>query len=138
MSVQAIYRISIWLPVVVPIVVIALAKALHLQLAAGLLWEVLAYSLLYGGIPYALLAMWGTWWVGGRPEADIRRMMLRAPWLMIPLFAAFWLLVGMTSGRELKPFVGVAVVGAVIIIPLGYAYVGLAMFLRRWFGPQAA
>ena len=136
MSIYTIYRVCIWLPVLVPAALMAVANALNLRLSAGVLWEVLAYSLIYGGVPYAALAAWATWWVGGRPEVAIRRLMFRAPLLMAAVFAPVALVVGFAVG-EPGPFTAVALLGCVIILPLGYAYVGLAVLLRRGLAPRA-
>jgi len=123
------------LPIVVPAVLIAVVNAFGLPPAAGVVGEVLAYSLLYGGIPYAALAMWATWWIGGRPESEIRRLMFRAPLLMVALFVSLALGAGLMVG-QLVPFTAVAVLGTVVILILGYAYVGLAVLLREGLGPR--
>ena len=99
MSIHSIYRLSIWLPIIIPAVLIGVAKALRVPLAEIDVLEILAYSLVYGG-PAALV-------------------------------------VGLVVGA-LKPFTAAAVIGSVIIIPLGYAYVALAVALRAWLGPQKA
>ena len=138
MSIYTIYRVSIWLPIIIPAIAIAAATALSLPIAsASIALEILGYSLFYGGVPYLPLALWATWWVGGRPEPEIRRMMFRAPLLMVALFAPAALVVGLVVGA-LRPFTAVAVLGSVIIIPLGYAYVALAVWLRDSLGPKAA
>jgi len=135
MSIYAIYRICIWLPIIVPAVLIVVVNAFGLRLAAGVVGEMIAYSLIWGGLPYAALALWATWWVGGRPEAQIRRLMFRAPLLMVAMFVPLALLLGLVAGA-LGPFVGVAVLGTAVIMLLGYAYVGLALFLRLSLGPR--
>lgn len=137
MSIYTIYRVCIYLPIAVPAIVITVAKTFGLSLAAGLFWEVLAYSLAYGGVPYVVLAVWATWWIGGRPEAAIRRLMFRAPLLMAAFFGGAALVAGFAVG-EPGPFAGVAALGAIVSVPLGYAYVGLAVLLRRGFGPRPA
>jgi hypothetical protein len=138
MSIHSIYRVSIWLPIIIPAVLLGAAKALSLPLAdIGIVLEILVGSLVIGGVPYLALALWATWWVGGRPEPEIRRVMFRAPLLMVALFAPAALVVGLVVGA-LKPFIVVAVLGSVVIIPLGYAYVALAVWLRDWLGPQEA
>lgn len=137
MSIASVYRLCIWLPILVPAAVIATANALGLRLAEGVVFEVLAYSLVYGGLPYALLAVWATWWIGGRSEFEIRRLMFRAPFLMAALFAPLAFVVGFLVGAP-GPFAAVATVGCLIILPLGYAYVGLALLLRRGLGPPVA
>ena len=138
MSIYSIYRVSIWLPIVIPAVVVVAATTLRLPRAdGGLVLEILGYSLFYGGVPYLPLAIWATWWVGGQPEPEIRRMMFRAPLLMVALFAPAALVVGLVVGA-LKPMAAVAILGSVVIIPLGYAYVALAVGLRAWLGPRTA
>ena len=137
MSIYTIYRVSIWLPILIPAVLLAVAKALSLPIAEIDVLEVLVYSLFWGGVPYLPLAIWATWWVGGRPEPEIRRMMFRAPLLMVALFAPAALVVGLVVGA-LKPFTAVAVLGTIVIIPLGYAYVALAVWLRHSLGPKTA
>ena len=135
MSAVSIYRLSIWLPILVPATVIAVAKTLGLRLAEGLLWEVLAYSLLYGGLPYTLLAIWATWWVGRHSEAEIRRLMIRSPLLMGGIFAPAALMLGFAVDAP-GPFAAVAVLGLLSILVLGYGYVALAVLLRRGLGPR--
>jgi hypothetical protein len=136
MSIYAIYRACIWLPMLVPAGLILVANAFALRLAAGpVVGEIVAYSLLWGGLPYAPLAAWATWWVGGRPEAEIRRLMFRAPLLMVVVFVPLALLTGLAVGA-LWPFTILALLGAAVIVPLGYAYVGLALLLRHALGPR--
>jgi hypothetical protein len=135
MSAVSVYRVSIWLPLLVPAVVIVVARTFKLRLAEGLLWEMLAYSLLYGGPPYAILAIWATWWVGRHSETQIRRLMLRAPLLMGSIFVPLALILGFAVGAA-GPFAAVALLGLLHILLLGYAYVGIAALLRRYLGPR--
>lgn len=134
-SAVGVYRLSIWLPLLLPAVVIVVARTFRLSLAQGLLWEMLAYSLLYGGLPYAILAIWATWWVGRHSEAEIRRLMLRAPLLMGSIFVPLALIFGFAAGAA-GPFAAVALLGLLPILMLGYAYVGIAALLRRYLGPR--
>ena len=131
MSIYTVYRVGIWMPILVPAVLLLFASALGLRLPAGpLVGEVLMYSLIYGGVPYAALAAWATIWVEGRSETEIRRLMFRAPLLMIALFGAAALTIGVALGHP-GPFVALAILGGAVILPLGYAYVGLAVVLRH-------
>src|SRR5919106_4298144 len=113
-SVYTTYRVCIWLPILVPLIVVLAAIAVGRPLAQGIVVEVLFYSLLIGGVPYAVLAAWATWWVGGRSESEIRRLMFRAPLLMVAVFAPLALMVGLIVG-QVGPFVAVAALGTVII-----------------------
>ena len=63
--------------------------------------------------------------------------MLRAPLLMVAVFVPTALIAGLAVGA-LKPFVAVAILGAVVIIPVGYAYVGVVMLLRESLGRRVA
>ena len=134
MSIYTIYRGCIWLPIVVPALFVVLVTTLGRN-PAGLVGEVLGYSLLYGGVPYVGLALWGTGWVGGRPEAEIRRLMFLAPLIMVVVFVLVALVTGVIVGAT-GPFAAVAVLGLILIPPLGYAYVGLTVLLRRSLGPR--
>ena len=60
MSIYIAYTLCIWLPVIVPATVILVFNTLGLPLADGVVAEVLAYSLIYGGVPYSVLAAWAT------------------------------------------------------------------------------
>lgn len=135
MSIYTVYRVCIWLPIVVPAVVVLLVTAAGRRVSEGVVVEVLLYSLVVGGVPYAALAGWATWWIGGRSEAEIRRLMFRAPLLMVAIFAPLALLIGLVVGN-FGPFVAVAGLGTAIILALGYGYVGLSLLLRHGLGPR--
>ena len=130
MSIQTFYRLCIWLPILVPAVLIVSARLLTFRLASGpVIFEFLAYSLLYGGMPYAVLAAVATWWVGMKDEEQIRHVMFRAPLLMLAVFVPLELMLGLVAG-ELVPFAAVAGLGALVILLLGYGYVASTVVLR--------
>jgi hypothetical protein len=135
-SISAIYRLCIWLPLVVPAALVTISAVSGQAPMGGLLGEVLTLSLIYGGVPYAALAGWGSWWISGRPESEIRRMMFRAPVLMAALYIPLALGVGVLVGG-LRSFAALAAFGAVVIVALGYGYVGLTLVLRQALGPRA-
>lgn len=130
MSVTAFYRLCIWLPLAIPAVLIVVVNAFDLRDVVGWVGELVGFSLFYGGAPYLPLAVWATWWVGGRSEADIRRLMIRAPLYMLGLFVPLALLIGLIVGA-VEPWAGVAGLGAVVILSLGYTYVGVTVLLRE-------
>ena len=136
MSIYTIYRACIWLPIFVPAVFMLIASMLGLPLSAGIVGEMIAYSLIWGGLPYTVLAAWATWWVGGRPEAEIRRLMFRAPLLMVAVFVPLALATGLFVGA-VGPYTGVALLGAVVILVLGYCYVLLTVLLRHFIGSRS-
>jgi hypothetical protein len=134
MTVQTFYRCAVWLPLVVPALVAVAVHVVGLQpsspAVAGLV-QLLLISLLYGGFPYAVLAAYGTWWIDGRPESQIRHRALRAPLWMLAAWLPFAAFLGVAS-RRVEIFLGLAGLGAIVIFPLGYAYIALVFLLRRW------
>jgi hypothetical protein len=137
MSIHTVYRVSIWLPIVIPAILIVVVNIFRVGRAVGVVGEVLAYSLIYGGLPYLALAAWATWWIGGRSEVEIRRLMFRAPLLMLAAFVPLALTFGIVVGA-VRQWAAVALLGSAVIVALGYTYVGLAVLLRHQFGPKAA
>jgi hypothetical protein len=132
-TVHAFYRLALWLPIIVPATVAALVHGAGLMVQQGPLRtvvQILLMSLIYGGVPYALLAVWATWWIGHRPEADIKRLIFRAPLLMGALCVPFAAIVGLAVGQP-RVFLMVGVIGGIVSIPVGYGYVGLVMLLRE-------
>ena len=96
-------------------------------------FELLTYSLIYGGIPYLIAAIVATIWIDRRPEADIRRLAVRAPFVVI---AAWIPLIGYIAIRagSFPMFAGLLALGGGAIIALGYAYVALTFALRAMLG----
>jgi hypothetical protein len=130
-TIYTFYRAAVWIPLVVPGLV---ALAVHgLGLRPG--WpfdkivQILLASLVWGGIPYAALAVWGVFWIGGRPEAEIRRGALRTPLWMIVAFVPLPALVAVRSANP-GMAAAVFVLGAFTILALGYVYVMLVLGVR--------
>lgn len=127
------YRLFIWMPLAVPAVVALLVTGLGVAPTSAILnkfVQLQLISLVYGGPVYAPLAAWATWWVGGRSDAQVRRLMFRAPLLMAALFALVALLSGAIVG-QVRVFARVALVGVIASLVLGYCYVALVVLLRR-------
>ena len=135
MSVQAFYQLAIWLPLAVPSVALVLVAVTGVR-PAGLLdvpFELLIYSLIYGGIPYLVAAIGATIWIDRRPEADIRRLALRAPFWVLAAWIPLCAYVAIRAGSP-RMFLGLIALGGGAIIALGYAYVALAFALRSLLG----
>jgi hypothetical protein len=121
MSVATFYRLCVWLPIVIPAVLIVVVNAFGLRDLVGWVGELVAYSLFYDGVPYLVLAI------------GARRVMFRAPLYMVGAFVPLALLIGVAVGA-VGPWAGVAGLGAVAIVVIGYAYVGLTVLLRLGTG----
>jgi hypothetical protein len=128
--VTLVYRVGIWLPVLVPAGVVAPRELLDVILVPPKVFQMLAISLLYGGLPYAGLALWASWWIGGRTERDVKHLALRAPLLFAVVFAILAAAAGLLVGQPI-PFLAVAILGAAFAVGLGYAYVALVLVIRR-------
>lgn len=135
MSTTTFYRSCVWLPLVLPTLLIMVVDIFGLRDLVGWVGELVAFSVFYGGIPYLALAIWAMWWFGGRSETEIRRLMFRAPLLMLAAFVPTALLIGVLVDAP-GPWAAVAAHGAAVIVLLGYSYVGLAVLLRSQFGPR--
>lgn len=83
MSIYTFYRVCIWPPIAVPAAIILMANLSGLRLALGPVVGEVAYSLVYDGLPYAVLAAWATW--RGQPETKI----IAIPSRSSPSFASF-------------------------------------------------
>ncbi|TAK12608.1 MAG: hypothetical protein EPO35_11245, partial [Acidobacteria bacterium] len=124
MKVRTFYRLSVWLPLLLP-----LAAAALFGDQPGAIGSLLYISFFFGGLPYALLAIWATWWIGGRPEEDIRILMFMMPLVMLGAYVLFIAVIGAVNGKGDKALSMISI-GAAVIIPLGFAYVGLVAALR--------
>jgi hypothetical protein len=123
LSLHTFYRLSVWLPLLVPVILTVLMNLTtwrpHGSLGGVL--GLIAYSGFVGGIFYLPLAAWAMFWIGVRPEREIRRRALLTPLLMILAFS-LWPAVIVLLG-EVKQAIGVLLFGAAVILVLGYAYV---------------
>lgn len=137
-SLHARYRLLVWLPLGLLVLVAALVHGAGLRPPAGLAKKGVQLSLaalVYGGIPYAALAAWATWWIGGRSEREIQRLMLLAPLLYAALFSLLAALIGVAVG-DLRVFLAVALLGAAASLALGYGFVGLAWLYLQAVKPD--
>jgi hypothetical protein len=138
MPARTFYRLSLWLPIVLPLAVAVAVNGLRLGVYVreppfAKIVQLMLISLVYGGIPYTILALWGTWWIDHRREPEIRRRALLAPLLMIAAWIPFAMIPSVMA-REIRMFFGLVAFGAVYAIVLGYAYVAVVFALRALFG----
>jgi hypothetical protein len=111
------YRRAVWLPIALPSLVAALFHGLGLVPTGSEILTLLLASLVYGGLPYAPIALFATFWIDGRPEAEIRRRAVRAPFWMIVSFLIFCVVLAIVSRQLIMP-AGVFVLGAIASLAL--------------------
>ena len=131
MTVRTFYRWSVLLPLIAPALIMIAKKGFGVRPSMLPFGEVLLLSGIYGAMPYAIIALWGIWWIDSRPERQIRRRALQAPLWMLVAWIVCAAIIGALS-RQVPVFLGLAGLGAVMILALGYAYVGAVLLLRRW------
>ena len=143
-SPNLIYRVCIWLPLLVPLVVIVIMNVLLVGFdiakpsgAAGTVVEIVAYSGMYGGLPYLMLAVFASWWFKDRSEPAIRRAIVLFPIGIVLAFALACVLAGALTAFEGNGIRTVAEFASVVL-PLGYTYVALTFALRQWLGSKEA
>ncbi|CAN5649183.1 hypothetical protein BH23GEM9_BH23GEM9_33000 [soil metagenome] len=132
MDLHSYYRLVVWLPLLLPAGVALLVHGLDVHPGNGVLAkliQIILVSGIYGGIPYAALASYATWWIDTRPGSQLRRRALVAPLWMVVVWLPFSALTGLLYGR-IDTFVGFFGLGASVILPLGYAYVALVLLLE--------
>jgi hypothetical protein len=82
-NVRTFYRAAIWLPIAVPAAVVGATHAFAWSIDNSTLvlfvFQILASSLIYGGIPYFVLAVWGSVALQKKSEAETERLMQLAP-----------------------------------------------------------
>ena len=120
-----------WLPLVVPGLVALTVHGAGLRPGPPLdkIVQILLGSLVYGGMPYAVIAIWATVWIGRRPEPEIRRRALQTPLWTIAAFLMIPTIVVLRGG-EATMAAALFVMGAVCILGIGYVYVAMVFGLR--------
>ena len=137
MTVRRFYRLSLALPILVPgslLLAFYVAPGLAPWLASSTSWMalgILVYSLLYGGIPYAALALWAAWRFSGESEKEIRRVVVTLPLLMAIMALLCFTFIAAINGA-LHRARTLLTVGPAASIVLGYTYVGIVLVARKF------
>lgn len=127
------YRGYVWTPLVLGGAVLAAFSAGWEPTAAvAIIAGPLGVSVFFGGIPYAALAAWATWWLGGKNERQILKLAPKMPLLMIGIYALSAILYGaLTNG--IMDGASFAMWGTAYTLLIGYAYVGLGIAIHAGF-----
>jgi hypothetical protein len=133
MTVQRFYRAAVWLPLAVPLPVVIAFDGFGWSPGDRVLNVVvqpLLMSFVYGGVPYAAAAIWAMRWIEGhRSEPDIRRLALRAPFIVLAVWVGFSTL--LLFARGVSAIALLSALGGAYILVLGYIYIAVVFVLRR-------
>jgi len=130
------YRLSVWLPLALPAVVIIFMNLTQWRPGGtrGEILQFIGYSGIIGGVPYLALAIWAMFWIGGRPEREIRRRAIMTPILMMAICSPYVVIMGVHA--DFTYAMRVFLFLASMIGIMGFFYVALVFVLRRlMFGP---
>src|SRR5687767_8511350 len=120
MTPRMFYRMSVWIPLLLPLAAAVAVNGLGVATTSRpleKLVQIMLISLIYGGIPYLVLALWATWWIGDHSEREIRRRAMVAPLLMIGAWSLFALIPSVMA-RKIEMFFGLVGLGAVFSLVL--------------------
>ena len=135
MNVTRAYKLSLLLPILVPALCApALFFIRSLTEGAATVLMVIVTSMLYGCIPYLILAGLLLRWMRDKDEAQIRRALKLSPLFMLvifQLFAGVWISLFSEARPRINQFIGSLIVLTPFVLLFGYAYVGVAFGLIR-------
>ena len=148
MSQIGFYRVLLWLPMLVPILLapLWLVPGFSDSASTGLPLYILTFGALAVAVPYIVLALWTDRWLRATPSPEPAMVWTRAallPLQLIPLYVLSQLggeVVGRVRGSEASTafeIISSILLGVGWVVVMGYAYVGFACVLTRfamWVG----
>ena len=129
MTPQTFYRIAVWLPFVLPSLVVIDMHVLGWRWSLSVLGPLVQFPLmmfLYGGPAYVPLALWATFWLRGKSRDQIHEMAIRAPWLMLPMFLLLSIYLAGRSGNLTMPL-AFFFLASMVSLTVGYLIVGITL-----------
>ena len=133
MTPQTFYRIAVWLPFVLPSLVVIDMHVLGSRWSLSVLGPLVQFPLmmfLYGGPAYVPLALWATFWLRGKSTDQIHQMAIRAPWLMLPMFLLLSIYLAVRSGNLTMPL-AFFFLASLVSLMVGYLIVGITYGLEQ-------
>lgn len=135
MSHPTFYRIAVWLPFLLPALVVIDMHVLQWRWSLSVLGPLVQFPLgmfLYGGPAYVPLALGASFWLRGKSRDEIHRMAIRAPWLMLPPYAVLSIYLLVVSGELVMPAAFFMFV-SMLTVPTGYFFVLATLGLEQLF-----
>jgi hypothetical protein len=98
---------------------------------AGIVY-LLVLSLMYGGVPYFIVAAWASWWLVTRAEDEraVRRLMFRSPVVVGLITGLAWTIVFAIKDRDIGSGAFLGGMFGLYAIALGYLYVLATLLVR--------
>lgn len=130
MNVIRAYKLSLLLPIIVPVLFAPLLffiRSIGERGATALM--IIVYSMVYGGIPYLILVGILLFRMRGKDEPEIRQSLLSSPLLMLVVFqicAGLWIAFFSEAKPKIGQFMSSLIIMSPFILLFGYVYVGLA------------
>jgi len=137
MNIIRAYKLSLLLPIIVPILFVpTLLFIRSLGESGAIVLMTILTSLIYGGIPYLILAGILLFWMHGKDETQIRRILLLSPLLMLVIFQVFaglWIAFFSEATPKINQFIGSLVLLSPFVLLFGYIYVGIVFgIIELW------
>ena len=125
MSTRTFYRLSLFLPILLPAMLMALGSRYH-HVDSDLGEDVHfgGSYLLISALPYSVLIPWLAWWMRGKTEPEIRKMSYRIPILALPIYLvsySCYLIIVARQNPDLKTLEGIVLI-LTYVICVGYLY----------------
>ena len=136
-SLRNYYLFAIWLPFIVPSVIIGLDNIfLHSEIV-NLLGGFLFSPLIFGGVQYLGFALWATYHYRKSSVEELKKFSLKAPLYFIPLcilgILIFYITIGWittfryySTENSAGSYLGISFFISLVVILYGYFYVALA------------
>ena len=126
MSTRTFYRLSLFLPILLPAMLMALgARYHHVDSDLGEAVHFGGSYLLISALPYSVLIPWLAWWMRGKTEPDIRKMSYRIPILALPIYlvsySCYLTIVTWQNPNLMRTLAGVLLI-LTYVICVGYLY----------------
>ena len=133
MSEERYFQISIFMPLLIPIVLRALGTVIEFGSILQTVYGIAYSSILLAGIPYGITATLTLVYLYGRKIEAYYKAARIAPWVFLPVFAIYVYkteLLGRTSASVADIF-GSFIWAAVLVLPIGYLYVAIVLLVAK-------
>lgn len=123
MSFNKYFRIALFLPFILPALLLAASYIIDLPEFFLWAWVGVALPVIFGGIPYAIFVYFVFTWSRYRSSRDIKKWMWKAPLIFLPVLSIVLVLMFPTSNYD-EIWKGILLI-ILSVFAYGYFYVAL-------------